>query len=105
MARYVFVVYTEPVEGRDAEYNAWYDERHVPDVEGLDGVVSARRFRLAEMDPPQAGHPLYLALYELEIDDVSKMPQVIRSAVESGRMPLSDALDRTKNVAAYYEAI
>lgn len=105
MAKYVFVVYTEPFEGRDDEYNDWYDNQHVADVEALEGVISARRFKLAEMDPPQDGHPPYLALYEIETDDISKIPAAIRSGVLDGSMPLSDALDRSKNVTAYYEAI
>ena len=32
MGRYVFVVHSEPVEGRDREYNQWYDEIHLKDV-------------------------------------------------------------------------
>jgi hypothetical protein len=105
VAKYVFVVFTEPVEGRDAEYNDWYSDVHIPDVLRLDGIVAARRFKLAAMDPPQNGHPPYLALYEIEIDDISKIPAAIRRAVEEGRMPLSDALDRGKNHTAFYEAI
>ena len=57
------------------------------------------------MDPPQDGHPPYLALYEIETDDISEMPDAIKRAVDEGRMPLSDALDRSKNQTAYYEAI
>ena len=105
MARYVFVVYTQPSAGQDAEYNEWYDNRHVPDVEALPGVLSARRFRLAPMEPAQSGHPPYLALYELEIDDVSTVPASIRAAIREGRMPISDALDQSANVTAFYEAI
>jgi hypothetical protein len=105
VGKYVFVVFTQPVDSRDAEYNEWYDSVHVADVERLDGVVSARRYRLAEMEPPQAGHPPYLALYELDVDDVSDVPRAIQRAIAEGRMPISDALDRSANVTAYYEAL
>ncbi len=105
MAKYVFVVFTEPVDGQDAEYNEWYSDVHIPDVLKLDGIVAARRYRLAAMNPPQDGHPPYLALYEIETDDVSQIPDAIRRAVDEGRMPLSDALDQGKNQTAYYEAI
>lgn len=105
MAKYVFVVSTEPVAGQDAEYNEWYTEVHIPDVLKLDGVTAARRYKLAQMDPSQDGHSPYLALYEIETDDISSFPLAIRTAVEDGRMPLSPALDRSKNHTAYYEAI
>jgi hypothetical protein len=105
VAKYVFVVFTEPVEGQDAEYNEWYSDVHIADVLKLDGIVAARRFKLAAMDPPQDGHRPYLALYEIETDDVSEIPGAIKRAVEEGRMPLSDALDRSKNHSAYYEVI
>jgi hypothetical protein len=105
MGKYVFVVYTQPFEGQDADYNKWYDEIHVADVEKLDGVLSARRYRLADMDQPSEGQPPYLALYELELDDVSVFPGQIAKAIEEGRMPLSPAMDRSKTVRAYYEVI
>lgn len=105
MAKFVFVVFTEPVEGQEDEYNEWYSEVHVPDVLKLDGITAARRFKLAAMNPPQEGHPPYLALYEIETDDVSQIPDAIRRAVREGRMPLSAALDQSKNHTAYYEAL
>jgi hypothetical protein len=105
VAKYVFVVYTQPVEGHEAQYNDWYDSVHLADVERLEGVVSARRYRLAEMDPPQAGHAPYLALYEIETEDVSEIPGAIRRAIREGSMPISDALDRRANVSAFYEAL
>ena len=105
MAKYVFVVYTEPVEGQDDEYNRWYSDVHVADVLKIEGITAARRFKLAPMDPPQDGHPPYLALYEIETDDITKIPAAIRQGVQDGSMPLSDALDRSKNRTAYYEAL
>ena len=105
MGKYVFVVYTRPTEGRDAEYNEWYDSVHIPDVERLDGVLSARRFRLADTNRPQTGHPPYLALYELDLDDISEFPQAIKRAVAEGRMPITDALDQSGTVTAYYEEL
>ena len=105
MAKYVFVVFTEPIDGQDAEYNAWYSGVHIPDVLKLDGIVAARRFKLAAMDPPQEGHPSYLALYEIETEDISQIPEAIRRAVREGRMPLSDALDQSENHTAYYAAL
>ena len=41
-SRHVFAVLTNPVEGREDEFNAWYD-RHLHDILRLTGLVSAFR--------------------------------------------------------------
>lgn len=43
----------------EAEFNAWYDEEHVPGLARVPGVLSARRFRAA------GGSHKYVALYHL----------------------------------------
>lgn len=48
----------------DAEFNAWYDEEHLPRLAGLPGVLSARRFT-----SPGAGHK-YVATYHLTSPEV-----------------------------------
>ena len=35
------IVFTEPVIGREDEYNEWYDEVHLPEVLATDGFVAA----------------------------------------------------------------
>jgi hypothetical protein len=44
MATYKVHVFINPLEGRDAEFNEWYDAEHVPDVLALPGFVRAERF-------------------------------------------------------------
>ena len=41
MQKHIFIVYTNAVEGRDDEYNAWYDDQHLNDVLKIPGVVAA----------------------------------------------------------------
>lgn len=48
-----------PQQGYDEEYNAWYDQEHIPFLMQVPGVLRARRFRAVE------GEPRYLALYDL----------------------------------------
>ena len=43
MGNYTMVVFTSPVEGREDDYNDWYDNQHLGDViaaAGFDGVVT-----------------------------------------------------------------
>ena len=70
MPRYIFVVHSNAVDGRDDEFNAWYSGAHLDDLRRLPGVVAARRFRLADTQVRDAPSPhRYLAIYEIETDD------------------------------------
>ncbi|HKY91583.1 MAG TPA: hypothetical protein VJM11_11110 [Nevskiaceae bacterium] len=70
MARYLFVAHTNPVEGHEDEFNAWYSNAHLDDMRRLPGVVSARRFERASVQVQESPASFrYLALYEVETDD------------------------------------
>jgi len=45
MAKYTFVVLTNPTSSKEAEYNEWYNKQHIPDVLNVPGFVAAQRFR------------------------------------------------------------
>ena len=47
----------------ETEFNAWYDEEHVPGLSGVPGCLSARRYRIT--DASSEGKQRYLALYHL----------------------------------------
>jgi hypothetical protein len=86
MARGILYVETRPVsEDRLDEYNKWYDEVHIPEILALDGFVSARRFA------PSGDGP-YVAIYEIDADDVQKALTTLGEAAASGRMQMSDVL-------------
>ena len=100
MKSHVFVVSTKPVPGQDAEYNLWYDTRHIPDVLAVPGIVSARRFKATVDNQPQ-----YLALYEIETDDADGVMAEIEARAGTERMPMSPALDPNSISAVLYEAL
>ncbi len=56
------------VAEKEAEFNAWYDRSHVPNLVQIPGYASGARFQL--IDHPALAHlgmgPKYLALYELD---------------------------------------
>ncbi len=103
MAKYTFVVMTNPVAGKEAEFNDWYNRNHIPDVLNVPGFVRAQRFRLAEvqMGGDAAGRPYkYLAIYEIETDDLEGALRELRSRAQSGEIVPSDAIDMN-NVSTY----
>lgn len=66
---YISVVMADVVDpSKEAEWNAWYDHSHVPNLTQIAGYLSGARFRV-KTDPrfgaKQMG-PKYLALYEWE---------------------------------------
>ena len=78
MAKHTFLVSTNPVEGKDKEYNEWYTNQHIPDVVSVPGIVAAQRFRLAdfqmgngEPSPWRSGD-----LRDSETDDLKAPPSM-----------------------------
>jgi hypothetical protein len=62
-----WVVLTNPATGKETEYNAWYDGRHVADTLAIPGFVSAQRYRVTAATGPDDARWAYLALYEMEL--------------------------------------
>lgn len=53
----------------EADFNAWYDEEHIPALAGVPGTLAARRY-VAEGET--GGSHRYLAIYHLEHPDVTR---------------------------------
>lgn len=93
MTKHHLLAFTNPVAGREEEFNRWYDERHVPDLLAVPGFVSAQRFALTDATGQDKAGWTYLALYELETDDPDALMAEVRSRLGTEVMPVSDALD------------
>ena len=95
MPRVVMLVHTNPVDAsREDDYNTWYNDTHIPDVLKVDGFVAATRYRVSGTqmlpgDPPQHR---YLAIYEVETDDLDSAVAGLAGAAGGG-MFISDALE------------
>lgn len=80
------IVETAPPEGREDEFNDWYTNVHIPEMLSVPGFVAARRYRLVEDAPLNAGtaKPKYLAVYEMEADDLSTPVAEMRARAAAG---------------------
>ena len=56
-------------DGNEERFNTWYDETHIPELLSVDGITSARRFKVVHGNLPQS----YAAAYEVETDDLDKV--------------------------------
>lgn len=92
MGKYVLVVPSSAKEGRDDDYNEWYNNQHIHDLLAIPGIKSGRRFSPAAVSPmpPPAN---YLAIYEIETDDIGGVMAEMGRRSQAGEMPMTDALD------------
>ncbi len=104
MAKHLLIVVTNPVPGREEEFNHWYSGRHLDDVLRIPGFVAAQRFKLT-MDGAQSLPGPYLAIYEMETNDPEATFAELAKAAESGQMLLSPALDTTNIVSSIFTPI
>lgn len=95
MSRYQYVVLAQAVPGREAEFETWYVNQHIPDVARVPGVVGARRFHVERiLSGPADVAWVNLALYEIESDDPDAVLAEIKARFGTPAMPASDALLR-----------
>ena len=108
MKKYIFLAFTNPTEGREEEYNRWYDTQHLADVINVPGFVAAHRFRLAparfQFDTKAQEHR-YLALYEIETDDIAAVMKELASRVGTPEVLMTDAIDMSTLDAPIFEKI
>jgi len=99
VGRYVFVVHSNPVAGREQEYNDWYAQRHLQELLACPGIVAARRLVLAEQQVRDVAQPFqYLALYEIETEDLQGFIDELLARATSGRIARSSALSDSSPV-------
>jgi hypothetical protein len=108
MARHLLLVFSNPVDGREDEYNDWYTNHHLDEILDIEGFTQAQRFRLADAkmthDTPAAPYR-YLALYEVDEDALERADSALfelarterAEAIAAGRTPklvMSPAMDK-----------
>jgi hypothetical protein len=103
----IMVVQSAPSDpAREDEFNEWYSHTHLPEILAVPGFVSARRYKVH--DPADGGPPAhpYLAVYEIEADDLTGPVKELHARSTAGETTSSDAL-RTDPppVVTFYELI
>ena len=101
MSRYQLHLHTRALAGQEAAYHRWYDEVHIAEVLGLDGFLTGERFEPVPLAPDAPPSPDYLAIYEIETDDVGALLQQLAT----GTMDISPALDTAHVRTELYRTI
>ncbi len=105
---YYFLVFSNPVQGHEDEYNKWYDEQHAADVVSIPGFVTAQRyvqsevpfFRVVDVQVPK-----YLIVYKMVTGDVEAVFAEVERRLKTGETYLSPAYDRKTSQSYVYQPI
>lgn len=72
---HIFIALTNPVPGKEDEFNDFYDRVHVPDVLGAPGWFAAQRYVLSSEQRSDQSPPYkYMVIYEIARPDGEVLP-------------------------------
>jgi hypothetical protein len=108
--RYVYLVMSDPLAGREADFNDGYQNMHMGDLVQLPGWTGAQRFRLVGVTP-RTTRPLYrrgnLIIWDQEGADLGKLQSYSRAAIAGGKSRRIAGFDYSDegSVRATYQVI
>ncbi len=110
MAKHLLLAMTNPVDGKDAEYNDWYDSVAYPTYKSLPGLVPLGRFKAAavpHMFPFEMDNQFqYLSLYYFEADDPVQFMETLKAAfAERPEYSFSPDIDQSRFFEPLYTAL
>ena len=83
MAKWITVAATNCTDAaRDSEFNERYDKIHLPDCLELDGMVRITRYENTESS---SGKAKFLAIYEIETDDIVEFKKAVDNMLAEKR--------------------
>jgi hypothetical protein len=77
MTRYRLFAFSDCKDpAREQEFNDWYTNVHLPDMLQVPGMISATRWMSADNKENEIRR--YVAIYEMETDDLKKFNDAVR---------------------------
>jgi len=110
MAKHLLLALTNPMPGREAEYNQWYDTVAYPTYKSLPGLVPLGRFKavdVPDMFPFQMKNEFaYLSLYYFETEDAETFMEKLKATfADRPEYSLSDDIDKDRFFEPIFVAI
>lgn len=78
-APWMYIVHTDIPDHIVDEYNAWYDNEHLPRCAAIPGVLRARRYASTGILGGTSDGPKYLTAYEMTGPDVWESPAALQA--------------------------
>jgi hypothetical protein len=104
VTKHVFLAFTNPIAGREKDFNDWQNNVHLPHGLKNPGFVKATRYKLADAQfAPGEGRAQYLTIWEIESDDIAA---TLAEAGERNKTAVyTDALDFSTIGTVVYTAL
>ncbi len=96
------MVFSNPIEGKEVEYNDWYNNVHLKEAVAVDGVLSAQRFCLSKAQMNEQPYK-YAVIYEVEKGNEATTLENLLAATEA--MDMQPVMDLEKIHVQIIEAI
>jgi hypothetical protein len=95
MARYLLLALNGPKDGEGNEdaLNHWYEDEHLPGFKKIEGITSARRYKVMRGKVPGIELWPYVAAYEIETSDLAAVSKQLAEQLSS----FHPALDRDRS--------
>ena len=103
MKKTIIIVKTNPVEGKEKEYNDWYSNIHIKEVAAIEGFKSAQRFQLTIAQQIDEQQFKFMAIYEIENEDVEGTLQRLTEAADT--MTMEPVIDYSNLQVSVFESI
>lgn len=95
MKKYMLIVMSNPIQGKDEDYKKWYIEQHIPDCLKIKGFVNGKL--LASTEPQ---HPIqkqiqykYVAVFNIETNAIDVLINELKNRMNTPFMLFSDTFD------------
>jgi hypothetical protein len=108
--KHLLIAQTNPVPGKDKEYNEWYDSIAYPTYKSMPGLVPLGRFKLCDvphMFPfEQDSEYEYISLYYFEADDpIAFMAEIKNTFQYRPEYEFSENIDQSRFCEPIYVAL
>ena len=100
---YIQLVFTAMVKGKEAEFNAFYNQHHAPEVVAIPGFTRAQRMELARPTTASIPPTKYLALYGARTADAVAVQKA--ATLAQAAFTTSPAFDRQATRGYTFRAI
>lgn len=91
---YRFMVFSNPISGKEQQYLDWYRGQHIHDLLRIKGVVAAQMFRVADVQyDPTPLSQRYVLIWEIRTHDLASVFAAMKENIRTGLTVGSDAFD------------
>jgi hypothetical protein len=100
--KYYFMVFSNPVDGKEDTYLKWYEGQHIHDLLRIPGFVAAQFFKLSDTQFDGKQPQRYMMIWEIETDNLPAVFADVNARLKDGRTVFTDAFDNSYNSVTMY---